>query len=94
MNFALALTQARVPGVSVDLSRVVGETAGAPEAALDRLLAALLHGQATAGTRSVLSAQLADPQIRRQTPDDREPAAGDVEKLAALVIGSPEFQRR
>jgi uncharacterized protein (DUF1800 family) len=94
MNFALALTQARLPGVSVDLSRVVGETAGAPESALDRLLAALLHGQATAGTRNVLTAQLADPQIRRQTPDDREPAAADVEKLAALVIGSPEFQRR
>jgi len=42
----------------------------------------------------VLTAQLANPEIRRQTADDRGPADTDVEKLAALVIGSPEFQRR
>jgi uncharacterized protein (DUF1800 family) len=94
MNFALALTQGRLVGVSVDLPRLVGESAGAPEGALDRLLAVLLHGHATAETRRVLTAQLGDPEIRRQTADDRGPAAPDVEKLAALVIGSPEFQRR
>jgi hypothetical protein len=94
MNFALALTQGRLVGVSVDLSRIAGETIGAPDSALERLLAALLHGQATAETHSVLIGQLVDPQIRRQTADDRGPASPDVEKLAALVIGSPEFQRR
>ena len=94
MNFALALTQSRLVGVNVDLSRLVGEAAGAPESTLERLLATLLHGQATPDTRRVLTAQLSDPEIRRQTPDDRGPAAPDVEKLTALVIGSPEFQRR
>jgi uncharacterized protein (DUF1800 family) len=94
MNFALALTQGRLVGVSVDLPRLVGDTGGAPDVVLERLLAALLHGQATAETRRVLTAQLAEPQIRRQTEDDRGPAAPDVDKLAALVIGSPEFQRR
>ena len=93
MNFALALTQRRLPGVSVDFSPLAVDRA-APEAALDRLLAALLHGEASAHTRTVLTAQLANPEIRRQTPDDRGPADTDVEKLAALVIGSPEFQRR
>jgi len=93
MNFALALTQRRMPGVAVDLSPLVVDRA-APEAALDRLLVTLLHGDASAQTRSVLIAQLANPEIRRQTPDDRGPADTDVEKLAALVIGSPEFQRR
>ena len=94
MSFALALTQGRLPGVSIDLPRRIGDSSDAPEAALHRLLEVVLHGQATMETRTVLAAQLGDPQIRRQTADDRGPAAPDVEKLAALVIGSPEFQRR
>jgi uncharacterized protein (DUF1800 family) len=93
MNFALALTQGRVPGVTLDLSPLAVDRA-APDAALERLLVALLHGDASAQTRAVLTAQLANPELRRQTPDDRGPADTDVEKLAALVIGSPEFQRR
>src|SRR5499433_911660 len=52
MNFALALTQRRMPGVAVDLSPLVVDRA-APEAALDRLLVTLLHGDASAQTRSV-----------------------------------------
>jgi hypothetical protein len=42
----------------------------------------------------VLVAQLDNPEITRATADDRGPANTDVEKLAALVLGSPEFQRR
>ena len=94
MNFALALTQGRLPGVSVVVSGLVADSRSSPDAALERLLEVVLHGQATAETHTVLAAQLGDPQIRRQTADDRGPAAPDIEKLAALVIGSPEFQRR
>jgi hypothetical protein len=54
----------------------------------------VLQGQATTQTRSVLAAQLDNPEITRATTDDRGPANTDVEKLAALVLGSPEFQRR
>jgi uncharacterized protein (DUF1800 family) len=93
MNFALALTQGRVAGVTLDFSPLALDRA-APDAALDRLLLALLHGDASPRTRAVLMAQLTNPEIRRQTRDDRGPADTDVEKLAALVIGSPEFQRR
>ncbi len=95
MNFALALAQGRLPGVGVDLAPLVADAPRSdPAVVLDRLLATLLHGQATAETRAVLTAQLANAEIIRQTPDDRGPADTDVEKLAALVIGSPEFQRR
>jgi uncharacterized protein (DUF1800 family) len=95
MNFALGLTANRVPGVRVDLSRAVGSAdRRKPEQVLDALLRSVLHGQATAETRSVLVAQLDDPEITRATRDDRGPANTDVEKLAALVLGSPEFQRR
>ena len=42
----------------------------------------------------MLGAQLEHPEITRLTADDRGPANTDVNKLAALVLGSPEFQRR
>jgi hypothetical protein len=79
----------------VDLARTVGSAdRGRPERVLDVLLGSVLQGQATAQTRSVLAAQLDNPEITRATTDDRGPATTDVEKLAALVLGSPEFQRR
>ena len=93
MNFALALTQRRLPGVTLDLSPL-GVDRAAPDVTLNRVLAGLLHAEPSPQTRSVLTAQLVSPEIRRQTVDDRGPADTDVEKLAALVIGSPEFQRR
>jgi uncharacterized protein (DUF1800 family) len=55
---------------------------------------ALVAGQTSAETRAVLAAQLTNPAITRLSPDDRGPANTDVAKLAALVLGSPEFQRR
>jgi uncharacterized protein (DUF1800 family) len=95
MNFALGLTANRVPGVRVDLSRALGSAdRRKPEQVLDALLRSVLQGEATSQTRSVLAAQLDDPQITRATRDDRGPANTDVEKLTALVLGSPEFQRR
>ncbi len=95
MNFALGLTANRVSGVRVDLARAVGATdRRRPERVLDMLLVSVLQGQATPETRSVLAAQLDNPEIIRAIVDDRSPANTDVEKLAALVLGSPEFQRR
>jgi uncharacterized protein (DUF1800 family) len=94
MNFALALASGRYPQVSVDLGALVaGGDRREPATVLDRLLAALV-GQPTRETRAVLAAELGNPQITRLTTDDRGPADTDVAKLAALVIGSPEFQRR
>src|SRR5205085_2866630 len=94
MNFALELTQNRLGGVRVDLGRVIG---GAdvrdPGAVLDRVLTSVLHGQVSVSTREVLRRQLDDPEIGRMTSDDRV-ANTDVEKIVALVLGSPEFQRR
>ena len=38
--------------------------------------------------------RLESPGITRTTADDRVAKDTDVAKLAALVLGSPEFQRR
>ena len=95
MNFALALAQARLPGVRVDLHRTLsGVDQSQPSQVLDRLLIALLHGEASPATRAILTRELDSPEITRLTRDDRAPKSTDVEKLAALVLGSPEFQRR
>ena len=95
MNFGLALATERYPHVTVDLAPLVaGSDPRSPADVLDRLLANIVGDQVGPSTRAVLAAQLADPQITRLSMDDRGPANADVAKLAALVIGSPEFQRR
>lgn len=95
MNFALGLAHNRLPGAHVDLAAVIGTAdRRQPAQVLDRLIASLLHGEASRETRAVLVAQLASPEITRATADDRPAGNTDVEKLTALVLGSPEFQRR
>jgi hypothetical protein len=94
LNFALSLTENRLPGARVDLARLLdGADRRSSRALLDRLLAGLLHNQVSAETREILVKQLGDPEIARATLDDRRtnPDAG---KIAALILGSPEFQRR
>jgi hypothetical protein len=95
MNFALGLAHNRFPGARVDLDAFIGPVdRRRPDRVLDRLLAVVLNGEATAHTRAVLAAQLESPEITRTTAYDRVPKDTDVEKLTALVLGSPEFQRR
>jgi uncharacterized protein (DUF1800 family) len=93
MNFALSLVEGRLPGVQPDLSAMIGdERRKAPDAMLERLLAALLHGRATAATRDALRDQLA-ATATSDAGGATSPEA-DVARLTALVLGSPEFQRR
>jgi uncharacterized protein (DUF1800 family) len=95
MKFALSLAQNRLPGVRVDVERLIaGADRGRPAEVLDRLLGVTLHGEVSLRTRETLAAQLRGSEIVRRTADDRGPASTDIEKLAALVLGSPEFQRR
>ena len=95
MNFALGLAHNRFRGARVDVAGFLADTdRSQPAQVLDRLLAVLLHGEASAQTRAVLAAQLESPEITRTTAYDRVAKDTDVEKLAALVLGSPEFQRR
>ena len=95
MNFALGLAHNRFRGARVDVAGFLADAdRSQPAQVLDRLLAVVLHGEASAQTRAVLAAQLESAEITRTTPYDRVAKDTDVEKLAALVLGSPEFQRR
>ena len=95
MNFALGLAHNRLRGTRVELAPLVaGADRREPAQVLDRLIVAVLHGEAGEHTRAVLTAQLESPEITRTTAYDRVSRDTDVEKLTALVLGSPEFQRR
>jgi hypothetical protein len=95
MNFALGLAHNRLRGTQVDLAELVnGTDRRQPRQVLDRLVTVVLHDQVSRETRAVLAAQLDSPGITRATPYDQVAKDTDVEKLAALVLGSPEFQRR
>ena len=95
MNFALGLAHNRLRGARVDLGPFLGGAdRSQPAQVLDRLLVVVLHGEATPRTRAVLASQLESSEITRTTAYDRVPKDTDVEKLTALVLGSPEFQRR
>jgi uncharacterized protein (DUF1800 family) len=88
LNFALALTQQQVRDVRFDSRNVLANVdLDKPDAVLDQCAATLLQGNITPGTRKVLAqAALPPPGQTGQTVDSG--------KLIALLLGSPEFQRK
>jgi len=97
MNFALALSRGRYAGVTADPVALT-RAGDRPGDALDRLLAALLPGRPAPETRAVLARQVAEPPARGEARAARvsagDPGREDVARMTALVLGSPEFQRR
>ena len=87
LNFALALTEQNVSDVHFDPGALLkGVDTDHPEVVLDRLSDALLHGEMTDTTRQTL--------IKGALPEDGAGGTVQVPKLTALILGSPEFQRR
>jgi uncharacterized protein (DUF1800 family) len=91
LNFAQALAANRLPGTSADLARIV--TTADPPLVADSLIGLLLGGDLSTESRAVIQEALAQPAVLRATLDDPV-AAPDIAKIVALVLGSPEFQRR
>jgi uncharacterized protein (DUF1800 family) len=94
MNFALALGSGRLPGISADPQAILrGPAPKDLEDALAAMESAILSGQVSAQTHTVLQKQLNDPQITQRKLDDpgKTPNYG---VIAGLIMGSPEFQRR
>jgi uncharacterized protein (DUF1800 family) len=96
MNFGLGLLSNHSPA-TVDLAEVIpainftDSTDG--KKILNGFFKAFLQGQVSASTRRVLVKRLADPEITHAVLDDRNKDI-QVVKLGALVLGSPDFQRR
>jgi hypothetical protein len=88
LNFALALTGGQVADARVDVLPLLGEAnPDRPDAVVDAISESLLGAPPSANTRRVLLAQAA-PSLAGET------AVPDVTKILALLLGSPEFQKR
>ncbi len=84
MNFALALTGRNLLDVNAVANNLLrGVDIDKPEAVIERLDRVLLQGQLTPATRATLEKQLAGTG-----------STVNVAQLTALMLGSPEFQRR
>lgn len=95
MNFALALTAGKVKGTEVDAAQMLG-TSGPPTDAEQSLIALenrLLDGNVSRQTHDTIAARFEDPSVSQRKLDDpaRTP---NVNVIAGLLLGSPEFQRR
>jgi uncharacterized protein (DUF1800 family) len=79
LNFSLDLMAGRIPGVATDAARLAPRAADADDLA-QALATALLPGELSESTRQTLAG---------------EAGSGlDAQKVAGLILGSPEFQRR
>jgi hypothetical protein len=95
MNFALALTSGKIKGVKADAPPLAGEVEAdaSPDssAELAALEAKLLAGDVSKQTHDSITAQMnAGVNVARK----RSKRPADVNTMAGLLLGSPEFQRR
>ncbi|MBI2683531.1 MAG: DUF1800 domain-containing protein [Acidobacteriales bacterium] len=91
MNFALALGNNRMRGVSLDHSLIVRGTAMPtdPEDALTLVASALVPGEISPATRATIRKQMDDPQY-----NGGQSVELNLGLITGLLLGSPEFQRR
>ncbi len=89
MNFALALSENRIPGARVDLQNLLaGVDTTRQSQVVDHFVKLLLRGQVSPQTRETIDRSLKERQLA---------AAGgrvEVAKVVGLILGSPEFQRQ
>ena len=87
LNFAMALTDQKLSDVRFDPKNVLaGTDLDNPEAVLDQCVSVFLQNNITPSTRKVLE------QTALPAPGDSQTV--NPTKLIALIIGSPEFQRK
>jgi uncharacterized protein (DUF1800 family) len=87
LNFSLALTGQRLEDVRFDPKNILQNVdLDHPNTVLDQCVSALLQGNISPGTRQVLAQAALPAPGTSQTVDPS--------KLIALILGSPEFQRK
>ena len=95
MNFALALAANRLPGVTVDVIKLVSATgAGDPDPyqAQLQLEQALLAGDISKQTHDTIEQQVTGSSAAGSGSEVKPPVNANV--IAGLLLGSPEFQRK
>ena len=97
MNFALALTSGKVRGVKLDAVQLAGGLIPPPDASatLSTMEAKLLESDVSKQTHDSIVTQLETPTKNGDNKDEPpQPKPSDVNTMAGLLLGSPEFQRR
>jgi uncharacterized protein (DUF1800 family) len=94
MNFLSSLMANQLPGVRVDLRPLLeGANRRDMSQVLDYLAIGLLHNELNSESREIILQQLTKPGIVQVNVDGRL-SNPDIEKIAALILASPEFERR
>ena len=101
MNFAVSLAAGKVRGVKVDAAEIAGSNPPPVDslAMLSIMENRLLAGDVTQQTHDSIAAQIEGMSNHGQQSADsgkrgEAPRAPDVDIIAGLLLGSPEFQRR
>ncbi|MGA2371570.1 MAG: DUF1800 domain-containing protein [Candidatus Korobacteraceae bacterium] len=95
MNFGLALAANRLQGTSFDLGRLLNGadvTDADPYQVQFELEQALVPGDISKQSHETIESRIVDPQVTAQSKDPSHPA--NVNVIAGLLLGSPEFQRK
>jgi uncharacterized protein (DUF1800 family) len=94
MNFLSSLMANQLSGVRVDLRPLLeGANRRDMSQVLDYLATGLLHNELNSESREIILQQLTKPGIVQVNVDGRL-SNPDIEKIAALILASPEFERR
>jgi uncharacterized protein (DUF1800 family) len=92
LKLAIALTSSRWRSVRIDVDQLVGESADEIDTMSNRLIGHALDGK----TRQTIERALGrdNDAAGDATETDRTLKRGERKRLAALLLGAPEFQRR
>jgi uncharacterized protein (DUF1800 family) len=90
MNFALALTGGKLADVRLPNWEQAQTSTKNPNQFIDRFSGEILHGSITPATRTTLLKQVGAATLSASASED----ALTANQMAALLLGSPEFQRR
>ena len=95
MNFGLALSTNRLPGTSFNLAQLTNKVATSDadpyQVQLD-LEQTLLSGDVSKQTHQTIEAKIVSPEVVAQFANPNRPM--NVNVIAGLLLGSPEFQRK
>jgi hypothetical protein len=95
MNFGLALASNRVPGTHFDLAQLLGGKPGDnddPYQVQIKLEQTLLQGDVSKQTHQTIEQRTVSPELVAQAQDPKH--VPNVNVIAGLLLGSPEFQRK
>jgi uncharacterized protein (DUF1800 family) len=89
MNFALALSDNRIPGARVNLQNLLaGVNTKRQSEVVDHFVRLLLRGQVSPQTRETIDKSLSERSLAMAG------GQANVAKVVGLILGSPEFQRQ